>query len=95
MGSTVQVLEVKGPAVLAAVANRAEQNAPGMKEVLMARKKPVEQLALVDLDLAPAPAVNSRGTKFPDTPPARMIDGAEPATACGQLMAALNADGVV
>lgn len=95
MGNASQVLEVKGPAVLAVSASRAEQNAPGMKEVLMARKKPVEQLALADLDLAPAIAVNSRGTRFPDTPPACIIDGADPTTACEQLMAALSADGVV
>lgn len=95
MGSLAQVLEVKGPVVLAAVASRAEQNAPGMKEVLTARKKPVEQLTLADLDLAPAIAVQSRGTRFPDTPPARLIDGADPAAACQELMAALSADGVV
>ncbi|MGI6451772.1 MAG: electron transfer flavoprotein subunit beta/FixA family protein [Desulfitobacteriia bacterium] len=95
MGNIAQDLEVKGPAVLAAVASRAEQNAPGMKEVLMARKKPVEQLTLADLDLTPAIAVNFRGTRFPDTPPARIIDGADPAAACQELMAGLSADGVV
>lgn len=95
MGSASQVLEVKGPVVLAVSASRDEQNAPGMKEVLAARKKPVERLALADLGLAPAAAVNSKGTRFPDTPPARIIDGNDPVTACEQLMAALRADGVL
>lgn len=95
MGSMAQVLEVKGPAVLAVSASRAEQNAPGMKEVLAARKRPVEQLALADLNLAPIAAVDFRGARFPDTPPACIIDGADPGTACEQLMAALSADGVV
>jgi electron transfer flavoprotein beta subunit len=95
MGSASQVLEVEGPVVLAVSASRDEQNAPGMKEVLAARKKPVERLALADLDLAPVAAVNSRGTRFPDTPPARIIDGTDPVTACEQLVAALRADGVL
>jgi electron transfer flavoprotein beta subunit len=95
LGNVAQVFEVKGPVVLAVSASRAEQNAPGMKEVLTARKKPVEKLALADLALAPAIAVNSRGTRFPDTPPARLIDGADPAAACQELMAILSADGVV
>ena len=95
MGSVSQVLKVKGPVMLAVSASRDEQNAPGMKEVLAARKKPVERLALADLGLVPVAAVNSRGTRFPDTPPARIIDGNDPVTACEQLMAALRADGVL
>lgn len=95
MGSASQVLEVKGPVVLAVSASRDEQNAPGMKEVLAARKKPVERLALADLGLVPVVAVNSKGTRFPDTPPARIIAGNDPVTACEQLMAALRADGVL
>jgi electron transfer flavoprotein beta subunit len=96
MGSVSQVLEVKGPAVLAVVANREEQNAPGMKDVLMARKKPVEKLAMADLGLTPsAHAVQSRGYKYPDTPAAHLIDGADPVAACEELMAALHSEGVV
>ncbi|SDF79794.1 hypothetical protein [Sporomusa acidovorans] len=78
--------------MLAVSASRDEQNAPGMKEVLAARKKPVERLALA---LVPAAAVISRGTRFPDTPPARIIDGNDPVAACEQLMAALRTDGVL
>lgn len=95
MGSASQILEVQGPVVLAVSASRAEQNAPGMKEVLAARKKPVERIALADLELAPVDAVNSKGTRFPDTPPARIIDGSDPVAACEQLVAALRADGVL
>lgn len=95
MGSAAQVLEVEGPVVLAVSASRAEKNAPGMKEVLAARKKPVERLALNDLGLAPVAAVNSLGSRFPDTPPARIIDGNDPVTACEQLLTALRADGVL
>ena len=95
MGTASQVLEVEGPVVLAVAANREEKNAPGMKEVLFARKKPVERLTMSDLGLAPAADVSSKGTRFPDTPPARMIDGKDPAAACKELMAALRSDGVL
>lgn len=95
MGSESQMLEVKGPAVLAVSASRAEQNVPGMKEVLAARKKPVEKLTVADLALKTETTVNFRGTRFPDTPPARIIDGSDPVTACEQLVAALRADGVL
>jgi electron transfer flavoprotein beta subunit len=95
MGTASQVLEVEGPVVLAVAANREEKNAPGMKEVLFARKKPVERLTMSDLGLAPAGDVSSKGTRFPDTPPARMIDGKDPAAACKELMAALRSDGVL
>jgi len=95
IGSGTQVLEMTGPAVLAVAASRAEQQPPGMKEVLAARKKPVARLSLSDLDVAGVAAVTSRGSKFPDTAPARMIDGADPAAAAAQLVAALRSDGVL
>lgn len=95
MGNASQVLEVKGPVMLAVSASRAEKNAPGMKEVLVARKKPVEKLTLADLGLTPETTVNYKGTRFPDTPPARIIDGSDPMNACEQLVAALRADGVL
>lgn len=95
LGSALQVVEVKGPAVLAVSASRAELNVPGMKEVLAARKKPVEKLTLAELGLTLEATVNSKGTRFPDTPPARIIDGSNPMIACEQLVTALRADGVL
>ena len=95
IGAASQVLEVEGPVVLAAAANREEKNVPGMKEILAARKKPVERLTMADLGLAPAADVLSKGTRFPDTPPARMIDGTDPVAACKELMVALRSEGVL
>ncbi|HWQ74924.1 MAG TPA: electron transfer flavoprotein subunit alpha [Syntrophomonas sp.] len=95
MGAVSQVLEVEGPVLLAASASRDEQNPPGMKEILAARKKPVEKIMLADLGVASVAAANSRGTRFPDTPPARIIDGTDPVAACEQLVAALRTDGVL
>ena len=94
-GSLYEVLEVGLPAVLGAVATRAEENVPGMKDVLAARKKPVERVTLADLAPSSAAALESRGTRFPGTAAARMIDGADPAAASEELLAALRADGVL
>lgn len=95
-GSLSQVLEVETPAVLAVMATQSEKNEPSMKQVLTARRKPVEKLTMADLGLSsPFAAVTSLKTRFPDTPPAVLIDGADPASACGQLMTSLHMDGVL
>ena len=49
----VQVLEISGPAVLAASADAAVPRVPGMKELLAAAKKPVELLDLTALKVPP------------------------------------------
>ena len=53
----VQVLEISGPAVLAASADAAVPRVPGMKELLAAAKKPVELLDLAALKVPPQNAV--------------------------------------
>lgn len=95
LGDSTQVIEVALPAVLAVFASRAEQDAPGMKEVLAGRRKPQIKLTLADLGITPADSVISRGTKFPDTTPARIINGDDPAAAAAQLVTALRAEGVL
>jgi electron transfer flavoprotein beta subunit len=95
LGNALQVLEVEGPALLAVSASRAEKEAPGMKEVLAARKKPVEKLTMADLGLVPEKTVHSTGTRFPDTPPAHIIDGSDPVAACEQLVAELRTEGAL
>jgi electron transfer flavoprotein beta subunit len=95
-GSVSHVLEVQTPVVLAAMATQSEKDEPSMKQVLAARKKPMEKVTLADLGFsAPVSGVNSLRTRFPDTPPAVLIDGADPEAACEQLMAALHMDGVL
>jgi electron transfer flavoprotein beta subunit len=68
-GGLKHTLEVKGSVVLAVAANREEQKKPGMKEIIIARKKPVERLVLADLEMKPSTSVKSRGTRLPDVPP--------------------------
>ena len=96
MDSVSQLLEVKTPVVLAAMATQSEKNEPSMKQVLMSRKKPMEKITLADLGFSSQFAdVTSLQTRFPDTPPAVLFDGSDPAAACEQLMAALHTDGVL
>ncbi len=89
------VLEVTTPAVLAVAARHAEDKAPGMKEVLAARKKPVDKVTLADLGVATSGGVTVRGTALPETAPARIFDGSDPAAAATQLVAALKSEGVL
>jgi len=95
VGAETQVVDVAGPVVLAVAARRAEQQVPGMKEVLAARKKPVTRFTQADLGVQRAATVTLRGTKHPETAMAKMFDGADPAAAAAQVVAALRMDGVL
>jgi electron transfer flavoprotein beta subunit len=94
-GSVSRIVKTAGPVVLGVTASREEKNVPGMKEILAARKKPVEKLKLADLGALPAAKASLRSTRFPDTPPAKIIDGRDPAAACAELLSFLAADGVL
>lgn len=95
LGAATQELAVKGRILLAVAASREEKNPPSMKEILAARKKPLDKLTLAGFDLALAVKAESQGTRFPDTPPAKILDGADPEAACAELLAALSTDGVL
>ncbi len=90
-----QIVRVEGPAVLAVKALQSEQNAPGMKQTLAARKRPVECLTVSDIGGAPSSKGTSDGTRLPDTASAIMIDGSNPAAAVEQLLTALRGEGVI
>lgn len=94
-GGCDEEVAVTGPVVLAALARRAEQEKPGMKDVLTARKKPVETVTVAELDVATAPAVQVRGHRPPESVSSRVFDGSTPAQAAAQLVGALRADGVL
>ena len=62
-----QVLEISGPAVLAASADAAVPRVPGMKDLLAAGKKPVEHLELTALNVpARSAVVTVTGRSRPD-----------------------------
>ena len=78
----VQVLEISGPAVLAASADAAVPRVPGMKELLAAGKKPVEHLELTALNVPATSAVMTvTGRSRPDRKARKgqLIDTADPA----------------
>lgn len=91
-GGTEQ-LRIDGPAVLAVATDAATVKAPGMKDVLAAAKKPVQQL--------PADPVVADGTPRSTarlSGPARrgiQISTDDPAAAAAELVSALRADGVL
>jgi len=94
----VQVLEISGPAVLAASADAAVPRVPGMKELLAAGKKPVEQLELAALEVPPQNAVMAvRGMSRPERKARKgqLIDTADPAAAGTELITALREAGAL
>jgi len=94
----VQVLEISGPAVLAASADAAVPRVPGMKELLAAAKKPVELLDLTALKVPSAGAVMTvTGRARPERKARKgqLIDTADPAAAAAELVAALRAAGTL
>jgi electron transfer flavoprotein beta subunit len=94
----VQVLEISGPAVLAASADAAIPHVPGMKELLAAGKKPVDQLELTGLDVPARSAVMTvTGRARPERKARKgqLIDASDPAAAAAELVTALRAAGVL
>lgn len=93
-----QVLEISGPAVLAASTDAAVSRVPGMKDVLAAGKKPVETLDVAALDVAASAAsVTVTGTSRPDLKARKgqQIDTTDPAAAAAELVGALRGAGVL
>jgi electron transfer flavoprotein beta subunit len=93
-----QVLEISGPAVLAASTNAAVPRIPGMRDILAAGKKPVETLGVAALDVpAGGTTVTVTRTSRPDLKARRqqMIDTADPAAAAAELVDALRSAGVL
>jgi electron transfer flavoprotein beta subunit len=94
----VQVLEISGPAVLAASADAAVPRVPGMKDVLAAAKKPAELLDLAALKVPPGGAVmtvTGRARPVRKARKGQLIDTADPAAAAAELVAALRATGAL
>jgi electron transfer flavoprotein beta subunit len=94
----VQVLEISGPAVLAASADAASPRVPGMKELLAAAKKPVELLELAALKVPASSAVMTvTGRSRPERKARKgqLIDTTDPAAAAAELVTALREAGTL
>jgi electron transfer flavoprotein beta subunit len=93
-----QVLEISGPAVLAAAADAAVPHVPGMKDLLAAGKKPVEHLELAALNVPERGAVMTvTGRSRPDrkTRRGQILDTTDPAAAAAELVTALRGAGAL
>jgi electron transfer flavoprotein beta subunit len=93
-GKDVQTISVATPVVIAVSAASAEKSAPGMKEQLAARRRPITKLTLADIGATGSDKAVSQGTRVPETTAARVFDG-DPTVAAGQLVAALRDEGVL
>lgn len=90
MGTDSVTFSVPTPVVLGIEAEADVDKAPGMKEMLAARKRPVSKLmagvGVTDLE--------STGSRKPEAAPARILDG-DPDDSTAQLVAALRDEGVL
>lgn len=91
-GAGTQDVAVTGPCVLAVAARREEEQKPGMKQVLQARKKPVDTVAAQIGDVA---TFDASGLHEPNVQASKLFDGADPAAAVAQLVSALQSEGVL
>lgn len=90
-GTGTRDIQVGCPVLLDVAARREEEDKPGMRQVLAARKKPVDTVAIKD----DQPAFSSLGTRLPDTSPSCLFDGSNPAEAVDQLLKALKTEGIL
>jgi electron transfer flavoprotein beta subunit len=95
VGAGTEVLEVDGPAVLSMASDAVVPRVPGMKDILGAGKKPVDEVAgTLPGDVA-EPRVVARERPALAERKGRLIVGTDPAAAAAELVAALRADGVL
>jgi electron transfer flavoprotein beta subunit len=93
-GDADEVVTVLPPVVLGVRAEGAEARPPGMKEMLTARKRPVDRRTLAELGLALPGAPESRGTRAPEVVGAQLFTG-DAAEAARALVVALRSEGVL
>lgn len=89
----VRTIEVDGPVVVAATSDAVETKAPSMKDILAAGKKPLDQVDVADLDVAPVEIeITERAKPAAKARKKQILTGDD---AAAQLVAALRADGVI
>ena len=89
-GATTKIVEARPPFLIGVKGLTSEKSAPGMKQVLQARKKP--QTALEDAALlnVKASCAEEAGVRLPDRGSITMIDGSDPAAAARELVQELK-----
>lgn len=96
-GTGSEQLTVRGPVVLAVAADAVVPRVPGMKDILAAGKRPVEQLDLATLpvELPAGPAVVGTAPPALRARRRRVVDASDASAAAAELVAALRADAVI
>lgn len=90
-----QEIEITGPAVLAIAAQSSEETPPGLKQVLMARKKKVNKLTASDIEFTAESRVSCTAMELPESTEAEMITGKTPEEIVDRLFAVLKQEGVL
>lgn len=93
--SIEQEIEIAKPAVLGIVALSGEETPPGLKQVLMARKKPVEEKMLADLNAGIEETITVVDSALPDSTEATMISGETPEETVQKLLDVLRGEEVL
>lgn len=92
----VEELRCATPVVLSVATDAAAPRVPGMKDILAAGKRPVEQLDAGSIEVGTSrPEVIGRSRPQLTARQGRRIDAADPDAAARELVAALRADGVL
>lgn len=94
VGNELHSITVDTPVVLGFVAESEEKKTPGMKEMLMARKRPVNKISISDLDLEIEERIESRGSHAPEVKHAQLFEG-DVSDSAAQLIEALKKEGVL
>ena len=94
VGSSEYTLTLNTPVVLGFVAESEEKKTPGMKELLMARKRPIKTISISDLTFKVDERIESRGSRAPEMKYAHLFEG-EPLNAATQLIDTLRKEGVL
>ena len=97
LSGSEQNIEVSGPAVMAIAAKAAEETPPGLKQVLMARKKPVTKMRMEDLGMNSNYEENvvRIGEESPENTEAEMICMESPEETVKILFDKLHEEGVL
>ena len=94
LGSQEQSIAVNAPVVLGVVAQSEEKGAPGMKEMLMARKRQVGVISLAELGVNTQERLSLKSSREPQIKHAKLFDGSAD-EAASKLLEALKKEGVL
>lgn len=93
--SESRIVETHPPLLVIAKALGNEANPPGMKQTLMARKKPLETLSMEELGVSGTCCTEETETRLPESDAAIVFDGSNPVDAAKHLIDALRDEGVL